>query len=137
MLKHIKILFMLLLFISKAIYASGNDSLQKAIALNVAPLFDEARTGLLPINYVRKGDTCTVVGVQVDTSGVPWFHVTLKTKKYWSPVKYWQYVSEIDNTTFPNGTGSIGRGYDAIREEIVDSLSSVAINTVRDQLEVG
>ena len=106
MIKQSTTIFMLLLFISNAIYASGNDSLQKAIALKVAPLFTEAQTGLLPKNYVKKGDTCSVIGIQVDTSGFPWFNVSVKTNHYWSPVKYWQYVSDIDTAAYLEGKQS-------------------------------
>ena len=106
MIKHIKKYFPILLIICNVIIAFESDSLQKAIALKVAPLFTEAQTGLLPKNYVKKGDTCSVIGIQVDTSGFPWFNVSVKTNHYWSPVKYWQYVSDIDTAAYLEGKQS-------------------------------
>lgn len=104
--KRYKVAVIVLLLICKHLFAVENDSLQKAIAVKVTPLFKEAQANLLPINYAKKGDSCTVTGVHVDTSGIPWFNVSIRTNPYWSQAKYWQYVADIDTAAFLEGKQS-------------------------------
>lgn len=104
--KNIIFIATLLLLICKVIYTSENDSLQRAIAVKVTPLYNEAQTGLLPKSYVKKGDSCSILGVQVDTTGIPWFNVSIQSINYWSPVKYWKYVADIDTAAYLEGKKS-------------------------------
>lgn len=48
---------------------------------------------MLPVAYANKGDTCTVLGVHVDTTGTPWFGLSRDGGSTWSPARFWRYVA--------------------------------------------
>lgn len=104
--KIILFVIMSIIIVFKTLFAFDPDSLQKAISLKINPYYSEAQSGLLPKGFVNKGDTATIFGIQVDTVGIPWFQIKIKKKVLWSPVKYWQYVSEIDTAAFIEGKQS-------------------------------
>ena len=59
--------------------AGATDTLQKAITTKVTPFYSEPQSGLLPKGYLKKGETHAIREVTVDTVGIPWFGIILKT----------------------------------------------------------
>lgn len=86
--------------------ASESDDTQNALATKLTPYYSEAKPGLLPRGYIKKGDTCAIRNVHVDTAGIPWFSFKIKTETVWSPAKYWIYISEIDTAAYVQGKKS-------------------------------
>lgn len=85
-------------FYTAACYAQPVDSIQKLIALQIAPLYTQMKTELLPANYRKKGEIIVMLDISVDTAGVPWFALEDANDTLWSPAKYWQYILENDQT---------------------------------------
>ncbi len=102
MVKYIAIL-MAIFCIDIAIVNAIPDTPQCARAIKTTPYYHEAKVGSLPAGYINKGDTCPVVAVHVDTTGIPWFQFNINSSPVWSPAKYWKYISEIDTTAYAEG----------------------------------
>ncbi len=97
----------LLLIITLSIFADDKPGNQpNAIATKIAPCHLKPLAGSLPVTYKKKGDTCTVQEVTVDSIGNPWFSLTVNGQSLWSPARWWTYVSEIDSEAFVDGKQS-------------------------------
>ena len=106
--KYYKLNFsiLLLVLVFNPMPGFNQDSLQKAISFKIAPYYSEAQSGLLPSGFVSKDDTATILGMLIDTVGIPWFKIKIKKINFFSPAKYWQYVSQIDTAAFIEGQQS-------------------------------
>jgi hypothetical protein len=77
-------------------FAAGGQAAHKsALALETAPYFEKPDQGLLPKGYLGKHDTCTTDSTFIDSAGVAWFHVLIKSSRGWALARAMRYVSDI------------------------------------------
>jgi|GEM_PF-1346455 len=77
--------------------ADGTAEAPKAVALQLAPLYEQAAPGLLPAGFANKGDTCAVEKVSVDTAGTAWFALMHLSGRFYSPASNWRYAGKVTN----------------------------------------
>jgi hypothetical protein len=78
-----------------ALTAGGQAVKKTALALETAPYFEKPEQGLLPKGFLGKRDTCTADSTFIDSTGVAWFHVLIKSSRGWALARAMRYVSDI------------------------------------------
>jgi hypothetical protein len=78
-----------------ALAACGQTPKKTALALEASPYFEKPEQGLLPKGFLGKRDTCTADSTFVDSAGVAWFRIQVRSSDGWVLARAMRYVSDI------------------------------------------
>ncbi|MGB7566316.1 MAG: hypothetical protein WBM07_00535 [Chitinivibrionales bacterium] len=82
-------------FLSIYFSVFSQSSPKPALALKTTPYFEKPVSGLLPLGFINKLDTCKIDSSLIDSLGTPWFRIRLHDQALWLHAGDMRYVTDM------------------------------------------